>query len=118
MARRMLLGLLCLLVLAAPAAAGDIHRKKREIDDRISSLQLEGRARDKRRRASSRKQITVVDAKITSLRTNVSRAQSRLNELEAQLATSQASGPRPDDGRVRRNRRASSYSSVATTQSR
>ena len=33
MARRLLLCLACVLLLAAPAAAGDIHRKKREIDE-------------------------------------------------------------------------------------
>ena len=38
MARRLLLCLAFLLVLAAPAAGDDIHHKKRELDDRLSTL--------------------------------------------------------------------------------
>jgi murein DD-endopeptidase MepM/ murein hydrolase activator NlpD len=88
MARRLLLGLACVLLLAAPAAAGDIHRKKREIDDRISSLNSKV-AHAKTQEGVLTQQITVVDAKITSLQDDVARAQNRLNTLEGQLATSQ-----------------------------
>ena len=88
MARRLLLGLACVLLLAAPAAAGDIHRKKREVDDRLSSLHSKI-ANAKTQEGVLTQQITVVDAKITSLQDDVARAQSRLNALESQLATSQ-----------------------------
>ena len=88
MARRLLLGLACVLLLAAPAAAGDIHRKKREVDDRLSSLHSKI-ANAKTQEGVLTQQITVVDAKITSLQDDVARAQSRLNALEGQLATSQ-----------------------------
>jgi murein DD-endopeptidase MepM/ murein hydrolase activator NlpD len=88
MARRLLLGLACVLLLAAPAAAGDIHREKREIDDRISSLNSKI-AHAKTQEGVLTQQITVVDAKITSLQDDVARAQNRLNTLEGQLATSQ-----------------------------
>ena len=88
MARRLLLGLACVLLLAAPAAAGDIHREKREIDDRISSLHSKI-ANAKTQEGVLTQQITVVDAKITSLQDDVARAQNRLNTLEGQLATSQ-----------------------------
>ena len=70
MARRLLLGLLCVLVLAAPAAAGDIHRKKREIDERISSLHSKI-AHAKAQEGVLTQEITVVDAKITSLQDDV-----------------------------------------------
>jgi murein DD-endopeptidase MepM/ murein hydrolase activator NlpD len=88
MARRLLLGLACVLLLAAPAAAGDIHREKREIDDRLSSLHSKI-ANAKTQEGVLTQQITVVDAKITSLQDDVARAQNRLNTLEGQLATSQ-----------------------------
>ena len=88
MARRLLLGLACVLLLAAPAAAGDIHRKKREVDDRLSSLHSKI-VNAKTQEGVLTQQITVVDAKITSLQDDVARAQSRLNALEGQLATSQ-----------------------------
>jgi murein DD-endopeptidase MepM/ murein hydrolase activator NlpD len=88
MARRLLLGLACVLLLAAPATAGDIHRKKREIDDRLSSLNSKI-AHAKTQEGVLTQQITVVDAKITSLQDDVARAQNRLNTLEGQLATSQ-----------------------------
>ncbi|HEX7309813.1 MAG TPA: peptidoglycan DD-metalloendopeptidase family protein [Gaiellaceae bacterium] len=88
MARRLLLGLACVLLLAAPAAAGDIHRKKREIDDRISSLHSKI-ANARTQEGVLTQQITVVDAKITSLQDDGARAQNRLNALEGQLAASQ-----------------------------
>ena len=88
MARRLLLGLACVLLLAAPATAGDIHREKREIDDRLSSLHSKI-ANAKTQEGVLTQQITVVDAQITSLQDDVARAQNRLNTLEGQLATSQ-----------------------------
>ena len=88
MARRLLLCLACVLLLATPAAAEDIHRKKREIDERLSSL------RAKIEHAKSQESvlthdITVVDAKITALQDDVARAQNELSSLESQLAASQ-----------------------------
>jgi len=88
MARRLLLCLACVLLLAAPAAAGDIHRKKREIDERISTLHSKI-ADAKTQEGVLTREITIVDAKITSLQDDVARAQNQLNTLEGQLAESQ-----------------------------
>jgi peptidoglycan DL-endopeptidase CwlO len=88
MARRLLLGLACVLLLAAPAAAGDIHRKKREIDDRISALHSKI-ADAKTQEGVLTQEITVVDEHITALQDDLSRAQNQLNTLEGQLAASQ-----------------------------
>jgi murein DD-endopeptidase MepM/ murein hydrolase activator NlpD len=88
MARRLLLGLACVLLLAAPAAAGDIHRKKREIDERISALHSKI-ANAKTQEGVLTQEITVVDAHITALQDDVARAQNQLNTLEGQLAASQ-----------------------------
>jgi murein DD-endopeptidase MepM/ murein hydrolase activator NlpD len=88
MARRLPLCLACVLLLAAPAAAGDIHRKKREIDERISTLHAKI-AHAKTQEGVLTHEITIVDAKITALQDDVARAQSQLNTLEGQLAASQ-----------------------------
>jgi murein DD-endopeptidase MepM/ murein hydrolase activator NlpD len=88
MARRLLLCLACVLLLATPAAAGDIHRKKREIDERISTLHSKI-AHAKTQEGVLTREITIVDAKITSLQDDVARAQNQLNTLESQLAASQ-----------------------------
>jgi len=88
MARRLLLCLACVLVAATPAAAGDIHRKKREIDERLSSLHAKIE-RAKTQESVLTHDITIVDAKITALQDDVARAQSQLSTLEGQLAASQ-----------------------------
>jgi len=88
MARRLLLGLACVLLLAAPAAAGDIHRKKREIDERISALHSKI-ASAKTQEGVLTQEITVVDAHITGLQDDVAHAQNQLNTLEGELAASQ-----------------------------
>jgi murein DD-endopeptidase MepM/ murein hydrolase activator NlpD len=88
MARRLLLCLACALLVAAPASGEDIHRKKREIDERISSLHSKI-AHAETQQAVLTQQITVVDARITGLQDDVARAQSRLSTLEGQLAASQ-----------------------------
>jgi murein DD-endopeptidase MepM/ murein hydrolase activator NlpD len=88
MSRRLLLCLACVLLLATPAAAGDIHRKKREIDERISTLHSKI-AQAKTQEGVLTREITIVDAKITSLQDDVARAQNQLNTLESQLAASQ-----------------------------
>jgi murein DD-endopeptidase MepM/ murein hydrolase activator NlpD len=88
MARRLLLCLACMLLLAAPAAGEDIHRKKREIDRRISTLHSKI-ARAETQQSVLTQEITLVDAKITALQDDVARAQNLLNALEAQLAASQ-----------------------------
>ncbi len=88
MARRLLLCLACVLLLATPAAAGDIHRKKREIDERISALHSKI-AHAKTQEGVLTREITIVDAKITALQDDVARAQNQLSTLEGQLAASQ-----------------------------
>jgi murein DD-endopeptidase MepM/ murein hydrolase activator NlpD len=88
MVRRLLLCLACVLLLAAPAAGEDIHRKKREIDERLSSLQSKI-AHARSQESLLTQEITVVDASITSLQDDVASAQSRLSTLEGQLAASQ-----------------------------
>jgi murein DD-endopeptidase MepM/ murein hydrolase activator NlpD len=88
MARRLLLCLACMLLLAAPAAGEDIHRKKREIDERISTLHSKI-ARAETHQSVLTQEITIVDAKITALQDDVARAQNLLNTLEGQLAASQ-----------------------------
>ncbi len=88
MARRLLLCLACMLLLAAPAAGEDIHRKKREIDERISTLHSKI-ARAETQQSVLTQEITIVDAKITALQDDVARAQNLLNTLEGQLAASQ-----------------------------
>jgi murein DD-endopeptidase MepM/ murein hydrolase activator NlpD len=88
MARRLLLCFACLLLVAAPAAGEDIHRKKREIDDRISTLQSKI-AHAKTQQGVLTQEITIVDAKITALQDDVARAQNQLSTLEGQLAASQ-----------------------------
>ncbi len=88
MARRLLLCLACVLLAATPAAAGDIHRKKREIDERLSSLHAKIE-RAKTQESVLTHDITIVDAKITALQDDVARAQSQLSTLEGQLAASE-----------------------------
>jgi murein DD-endopeptidase MepM/ murein hydrolase activator NlpD len=88
MARRLLLCLACMLLLAAPAAGEDIHRKKREIDERISSLQSKI-AHANAQEGVLTGEITVVNAKITALVDDVSNAQNQLNMLESRLTASQ-----------------------------
>ncbi len=88
MARRLLLCLACMLLLAAPAAGEDIHRKKREIDERISTLHSRI-ARAETQQSVLTQEITIVDAKITALQDDVAHAQNLLNTLEGQLAASQ-----------------------------
>ncbi len=88
MARRLLLCLAFVLVLAAPAAAGDIYHRKRAIDERLSTLHSKI-AHAQTEEGVLTQQITIVDARITSLQDDVARAQSQLNTLEAQLAASQ-----------------------------
>ncbi len=88
MARRLLLSVACMLILAAPAAGEDIHRKKREVDERISSLH--SKITDaKSQEAVLTQEITVVNGKISGLQDEVARAQQRLATLESQLAASQ-----------------------------
>jgi murein DD-endopeptidase MepM/ murein hydrolase activator NlpD len=88
MARRVLLCLACVLLLAAPASGEDIHRKKRQLDERISTLHSKI-ARANAQEGVLTGQITVVNGKITALVDDVTRAQNQLNSLEDQLAASQ-----------------------------
>jgi murein DD-endopeptidase MepM/ murein hydrolase activator NlpD len=88
MTRRVLLCVAGLLILAAPASGEDIHRRKQEVDQRLSSLHAK-LAYAKSREAVLTQEITIVDAKVDALEDDVRRAQARLDELEVQLAASQ-----------------------------
>src|SRR5712691_6907568 len=88
MARRVLLCLACMFLLAAPAAGEDIHHEKRSIDERISTLHSKI-AHAETQQSVLTQEITIVDAKITALQDDVARAQNQLNTLESQLAASQ-----------------------------
>ena len=88
MARCLLLCLAFLLVLAAPAAGDDIYHKKRELDDRLSTLHSKI-AHAKAQEGVLTEEITVANAKIGALTDDVSSAQAELNALETQLAASQ-----------------------------
>jgi septal ring factor EnvC (AmiA/AmiB activator) len=88
MARRLLLCLAGLLILAAPAAGEDVHRRKHEVDQRISSLH--SKIEDARSsEAVLTQEISVVNGKINALEDDVDRARARLDALETQLAASQ-----------------------------
>ena len=88
MTRRLLLCLVGLLILAAPAAGEDIHRRKQKVDRQISSLQSRiEHARS--REAVLTQEITIANGKINALEHDVRRAQAQLNTLEVQLAASQ-----------------------------
>lgn len=88
MARRLALCFACTLVLAAPAAGGDIYHRKREIDERISTLNQKI-AHARVQTGVLTQQISVVTAKIRALQSDVTQAQSKLNALESQLAVHQ-----------------------------
>jgi murein DD-endopeptidase MepM/ murein hydrolase activator NlpD len=88
MARRLVLCFVCTLVLAAPAAGGDIGHQKRAIDERISGLQAKI-SHAQAKAGVLTQQISVVTAKIRALQGQVQQAQTALNSLEAQLAVSQ-----------------------------
>src|SRR5262245_7737842 len=88
MARRLLLCLAVSLIVAAPAAGDDIHRRKAEVDQRITSLHSKI-TQAKSQEAVLTDQISIVNGKIDALQDDVNEAQTRLNTLEAQLATSQ-----------------------------
>jgi murein DD-endopeptidase MepM/ murein hydrolase activator NlpD len=88
MKSRVLLCLAGLLILAAPASAADIHRRKQAVDERISTLQSRiDRARS--REEVLTQEITIANGKINALQDDVRRAQAQLNTLERQLAASQ-----------------------------
>ncbi len=76
------------LIVAAPASGEDIHRKKRDIDARISALQSKI-THAKTQEGVLTKQISAVSDKIVALQDDVDAAQDQLNTLEAQLAASQ-----------------------------
>jgi murein DD-endopeptidase MepM/ murein hydrolase activator NlpD len=88
MARRLLLCLAVSLIAAAPAAGDDIHRRKAEVDQRITSLHSKI-AHAKSQESVLTQEISIVNGKIDALQSDVEKAQAQLNTLEAQLAESQ-----------------------------
>jgi murein DD-endopeptidase MepM/ murein hydrolase activator NlpD len=89
-ARRLALVLLLALVVAAPAAGGDIGRRKRAIDERLSSLSSKI-AQAQAREGALTHSIIVVNAQIHGLEDDVTRAQRKLGSLDHQLAVHQRS---------------------------
>jgi murein DD-endopeptidase MepM/ murein hydrolase activator NlpD len=88
MKSRALLCFFGLLILVPPAAGADIHRRKHEVDQRISSLQSRI-AHARSREEVLTQEITIANGKINALQDDVRRAQAQLNTLERQLAASQ-----------------------------
>jgi murein DD-endopeptidase MepM/ murein hydrolase activator NlpD len=88
MARRLLLCLAVSLIVATPAAGDDIHRRKAEVDQHLSSLHSKI-TRAKSQESVLTQEISIVNGKIDALQGDVDQAQSRLDTLEAQLAESQ-----------------------------
>jgi murein DD-endopeptidase MepM/ murein hydrolase activator NlpD len=89
--RRIVFLLLLVLVVASPAfggGGGDIYRKKREIDERLSTLHSRI-ARAKQQEGVLTQEITIVSGKISGLQDDVSSAQRRLNVLDRELGVHQ-----------------------------
>jgi len=89
MGRRLLLTLLAILCLAAPAAAGDIHGKKAKVDAELADTQAKlaaARAQESRLNA----QIATVSAQIDALGGRVHAVSARLAVMERDLALHQA----------------------------
>ena len=76
------------LVVATPASGGDIYRQKRAIDERISTLNSKV-AQAKLKEGVLTQQISIVNAKIRAMQSDVTSAQSKLNQLEVVLAAHQ-----------------------------
>ncbi len=88
MARRLLLALGCVLVLAAPASGGDIYHQKRAVDERLSTLHSRI-AGSHARESTLTQQMQIATAKIDAMAGDVAHAQTELAVLQAQLAASQ-----------------------------
>ncbi len=85
MARRLLLGLLIVLAVAAPAAADTIVEKKRSVDERIAGLREkldETRAKE----AALQREIASLSSEILDLERDVGDVSERLEPLERELA--------------------------------
>ena len=89
MGRKALLTLLAILCLAAPAAAGDIHGKKAQIDAQLADTQAK-LAAAKSQEAKLNAQIAGVSAQIGALEGSVRDVSARLSVLERDLALHKA----------------------------
>ena len=89
MGRKALLTLLAILCLAAPAAAGDIHGKKAQIDAELADTQAK-LAAAKSQEAKLNTQIKGVSAQIGALEGSVRDVSARLSVLERDLALHKA----------------------------
>ncbi|MGZ4380743.1 MAG: murein hydrolase activator EnvC family protein [Gaiellaceae bacterium] len=85
MGRKALLTLLAILCLAAPAAAGDIHGKKAQIDAQLAATQAK-LAAAKSQESKLNAQIADVSAQIGALEGSVRDVSARLSVLERDLA--------------------------------
>jgi murein DD-endopeptidase MepM/ murein hydrolase activator NlpD len=88
MKRRLLIALALGLVVAAPAAGDDLHRRQHEIDSRISSLQAHVQSLH-RREDALRAQIGAVTTHIRTLEAQVGSVSTELSTLQADLALHQ-----------------------------
>ena len=85
MGRRLLLTLLAILCLAAPAGAGDIHDKKAQVDAQLSDTQAKlAAARSRETRLNA--QIAGVSSRIAALEGSVRNVDAQLAVLERDLA--------------------------------
>jgi murein DD-endopeptidase MepM/ murein hydrolase activator NlpD len=85
MARRLLLLLGLALVVAAPAAANDIHRKKQSVDARLSQVQQQ-LAHSKAQAGRLDRQVAALSGSIHRLERQVGGVSQRLSALETDIA--------------------------------
>src|SRR5947207_2687594 len=89
MARKVALAILFVVLLAAPAASGDVSSRKQSVDTRIARLH-EKIAAAQQQEDVLRSQISSVTARIRSLDSRVGPVSVRLASLESVLALHQA----------------------------
>ncbi len=78
MGRRLVLTLLAILCLAAPAAAGDIHGKKAKVDAELADTQA--------KLAAARSRETRLNAQIAKVSALIDAVEGRVRDVSAQLA--------------------------------
>lgn len=85
MARRLLPLLALALIVAAPAAASDIHKKKQSVDARLAQVQQQ-LARSKTQESRLDRQVATLSGSIHRVELQVGGVSQRLSSLEADIA--------------------------------